>query len=152
MPLTVTESADLTRLNSFGVAARAQRLITLDHEPDAAEAVAHLHRAELALVLGAGSNLLFTSDFQGTVLKVSLLGRTVLGPAEASAGDEGPHVLVEAAAGETWHDFVMWTLSEGLYGLENLALIPGSVGAAPVQNIGAYGVEVRESLHAVRAV
>lgn len=152
MPLTVTESADLTRLNSFGVAARAQRLITLDHEPDAAEAIAHLHRAERALVLGAGSNLLFTSDFQGTVLRVSLRGRTVLGPAEASAGDEGPRALVEAAAGETWHDFVMWTLSKGLYGLENLALIPGSVGAAPVQNIGAYGVEVRESLHAVRAV
>jgi UDP-N-acetylmuramate dehydrogenase len=152
MPLTIVDSADLSALNSFGVAARAQQLITLDHERDIGDALTHFQRAERRLLLGAGSNLLFTSDFHGTVLKVSLNGRAIVGPADPCAGDAGPGVLVEAAAGEGWHDFVMWTLSQGLYGLENLALIPGSVGAAPVQNIGAYGVEMCEFLHTVRAV
>ena len=148
MPLAITDSADLSALNSFGIAARARQLITLTDEADAPEAVEQLRSAPQSLLLGAGSNLLFTGDVDGTVLKVSLAGRKVI--SEGTAAHD--NVIVEAAAGEPWHDFVLWTLSLGLSGLENLALIPGSVGAAPVQNIGAYGVELREHLHSVNAL
>ncbi|MBU6191458.1 MAG: FAD-binding protein, partial [Betaproteobacteria bacterium] len=146
MPLAITESADLSALNAFGIAARARQLITLTDEADAPEAIDQLRSAPRSLLLGAGSNLLFTGDVDGTVLKVSLTGRKVADAAIAGVGLDDATVLVEAAAGEPWHDFVLWTLAQGLSGLENLALIPGSVGAAPVQNIGAYGVELREHL------
>lgn len=152
MPLAITESADLSALNAFGIAARARQLITLTDEADAPEAIDQLRSAPRSLLLGAGSNLLFTGDVDGTVLKVSLTGRKVADAAIAGVGLDDATVLVEAAAGEPWHDFVLWTLAQGLSGLENLALIPGSVGAAPVQNIGAYGVELREHLHSVRAL
>ncbi|MEY4212467.1 MAG: UDP-N-acetylenolpyruvoylglucosamine reductase, partial [Pseudomonadota bacterium] len=151
MPLAITESADLSALNSFGVGARARRLITLTDEADAPEAIDQLQSAPASLLLGAGSNLLFTRDVDGTVLKVSLAGRRVLDAVDGGRLGNA-QVLVEAAAGEPWHDFVLWTLAQGLSGLENLALIPGSVGAAPVQNIGAYGVELSEHLHSVRAL
>jgi UDP-N-acetylmuramate dehydrogenase len=92
------------------------------------------------LVLGGGSNLLLTRDFPGLVLHIALQGREVL------AGD-ATHHHVRAAAGENWHEFVQWTLAQGLGGLENLSLIPGTVGAAPIQNIGAYGAETRDFFH-----
>lgn len=152
MPLETTDSADLSALNSFGIRVRARQLITLGLEADALEAIERLKAADRGLLLGGGSNILFTSDFDGTVLKVALAGRRLLDASVAEAPLPAPLVLVEAAAGEPWHDFVLWTLSRGLCGLENLALIPGSVGAAPVQNIGAYGVELREFLHSVRAI
>ncbi len=101
-----------------------------------------LHFAEKnqlpVLVLGQGSNVVFSGDFPGLVVKVSLKGRSL-------ERREGGAVAV-AAAGESWHPFVEYTLNEGLYGLENLALIPGTVGAAPIQNIGAYGVELSDVL------
>lgn len=152
MPLHITDNADLSAFNAFGVAARAHRLIELAHDADADQALALAHAAGRTLLLGAGSNVLFASDFDGTVIRITTRGRTIL---ESGSGVEGgqPHaVWVEAAAGEPWHEFVLWTLSQRLYGLENLALIPGSVGAAPVQNIGAYGVELREHLHSVEAI
>jgi UDP-N-acetylmuramate dehydrogenase len=89
------------------------------------------------LVLGGGSNLLLTGDFPGLVLHIALAGRELL------AGD-AEHHHVRAAAGENWHDFVQWTLAQGAGGLENLSLIPGTVGAAPIQNVGAYGAETRD--------
>src|SRR5690606_4055963 len=91
-----------------------------------------------------GSNLLFAGDPPGVVLALDGQDIRIL-------EDEGETALVRAEAGVEWHAFVLWTLGHGLAGLENLALIPGTVGAAPIQNIGAYGVEVRESIHAVEA-
>lgn len=88
------------------------------------------------LWLGGGSNLLFTRDYPGLVVKLALRGIHLL-------EENGDEVIVEAAAGENWHAFVQHTLEQGCYGLENLSLIPGTVGASPIQNIGAYGVEVR---------
>jgi UDP-N-acetylmuramate dehydrogenase len=96
------------------------------------------------LVLGGGSNLLFATDPPGAA--VSLTAQRI-----AIVDDAGDSVIVRADAGVGWHDFVLWTLGHGLCGLENLALIPGTVGAAPIQNIGAYGVEVRDCIHAVDA-
>jgi UDP-N-acetylmuramate dehydrogenase len=96
------------------------------------------------LVLGGGSNLLFAGDPEGVVLALTGRGHRIV-------ADDASHAIVRADAGGEWHDLVLWTLGQGLSGLENLALIPGTVGAAPIQNIGAYGVEVRERIHAVEA-
>ena len=141
----LARDADLTTRNTFGVPARARLLV----EVDDADALPRLFAdgsvdpADPALlVLGGGSNLLFAGDAPGPVL--ALTAQNV------ETGDGGEDtVLVRASAGVPWHGFVMHTLSLGLCGLENLALIPGTVGAAPIQNIGAYGVEVRERVHAV---
>ena len=139
-------NVSLQALNSFGIAARAARLARVRHEADVRAVLAD---AELAVqdkfVLGGGSNIVLTGDVKGLVLKVEVRGRRVVQQTER-------HTIVEAGAGENWHDFVTWTLDEGLPGLENLALIPGTVGASPVQNIGAYGVELQDRFHALDAI
>lgn len=96
------------------------------------------------LVLGGGTNMLLTRDFPGLVVHVCSRGIEITGQDEQAT-------YVRAAAGENWHALVQWTLAKGLGGLENLSLIPGSAGAAPVQNIGAYGMELKDCLHAVTA-
>ncbi|MGD9944247.1 MAG: UDP-N-acetylmuramate dehydrogenase [Burkholderiaceae bacterium] len=143
--MPILERMPLKALNTFGIAACAQRFVPLDSMAGLDEALDALREAPPAFVLGGGSNVLFTGDPAGTVLRVGLRGLRVL----ESTGDE---VLVEAAAGEAWDPFVQWTLAQGLSGLENLALIPGSVGASPIQNIGAYGVEIAERFDSLQAV
>jgi UDP-N-acetylmuramate dehydrogenase len=96
------------------------------------------------MVLGGGSNLLFAGDPPGTVIALETRGISIV-------EEDGDLAVVRVDAGATWHEFVLWSLEQGLCGLENLALIPGTVGAAPIQNIGAYGVEVRERIRAVEA-
>jgi len=145
-----TEHARLDARNTFGVAARAPLLVEVG---DAAALPAVLadpllrdgmrSDAEL-LVLGGGTNLLFECDAPGPVLSLDTRGMRVL-------ADHGDFAIVRADAGASWDAFVRWTLAQGLSGLENLALIPGTVGAAPIQNIGAYGTEVRERIHMVEA-
>ena len=95
-------------------------------------------------ILGGGSNLVLTGDFDGLVLHMAIPGRRLL-------TDDADAWYIEAGAGENWHDFVQWTLAQGWPGLENLSLIPGTVGAAPIQNIGAYGLEVAERFHSLSA-
>ena len=96
------------------------------------------------LVLGGGSNLLLTGDFNGLVLHMR-------GQGIAIVGEDAEATLVRAAAGENWHGLVQWTLAHGLGGMENLSLIPGSVGASPIQNIGAYGSELKDCFHSLTA-
>ncbi|MDX5409901.1 MAG: UDP-N-acetylmuramate dehydrogenase [Thauera sp.] len=137
--------ADLSTLNTFGLRARAARLLRLRSAEALAAALATAPQQGPRLVLGGGSNLVLTGDFPGTVLKVEIGGRRLL-RAEPTAW------IVEAGAGENWHDFVRWTLAQGWPGLENLSLIPGTVGAAPIQNIGAYGLELAERFDSLDAV
>ena len=145
-PMLGYNHASLQPHNAFGVAARARVLVPVD----SVEAVQHaLQRADWAangwFVLGGGSNLVLTGDVPATVLKVEIGGLRVV--------DDTPrHVVVEAGAGVAWHELVQWTLAQGLGGLENLALIPGTVGAAPVQNIGAYGVELQDRFDSLDAI
>ena len=138
MTFTIQRDVSLKPFNTFGIAVRARCFARIEAIEDLR---ALRERPEWSegprLILGGGSNLLFTQDFDGLVAHVALTGREDL-------GDEGDHHLVAAAAGENWDAFVRHALREGWPGLENLALIPGSVGAAPVQNIGAYGVELVE--------
>ncbi len=137
------ENADLGARNTFGVAVRAPLLAEIE---DAAALPVLLAQPALRglpqLVLGSGSNLLFADDPQGLVL--ALRGQRI-----AIVNDAGGQAVVRADAGLDWHACVQWTLAQGLCGLENLALIPGTVGAAPIQNIGAYGVEVGDCILAV---
>ena len=137
--------ADLGRRNTFGVLARAPWLLEVDDNAVLAQALDLPQLRDLPLlVLGGGSNLLVAGDAPGAVL--------VLHAAAISRLDaDGPRVRVRAQAGANWHQLVLWSLDQGLCGLETLALIPGSVGAAPIQNIGAYGVEVGDSVLAVEA-
>jgi len=141
---TLIESASLAPLNTLRVAATARCLAELRD----AEAIPHLLEHDAArhgvLVLGEGSNVLFTADFPGLVLRPAFEAVSVL-------EDSGATALVRAEAGMNWDSLVDWTLARGLSGLENLALIPGLVGAAPIQNIGAYGVEVAECVATVEA-
>jgi UDP-N-acetylmuramate dehydrogenase len=152
--MLIEHDASLRRFNSFGIEARARRVVHLDalHElQDALDALAA--EPQQSLVLGGGSNVLFACErFEGTILKVGLRGRRVVGAAESGGAPSDQEVIVEADAGEPWHPFVQWTLAQGLYGLENLSLIPGTVGAAPMQNIGAYGVELRDRFDSLEAV
>ena len=140
----LTRDAPLEHRNSFRVPASAARYTELRSAGALPEL---LQRRELEglpiLVLGAGSNLLFTRDYPGLVLHMANSGVQLL--------QDGSTARVRVAAGENWHGFVRWSLQHGLMGLENLALIPGTVGAAPIQNIGAYGAEVSEFIVGVEA-
>ncbi|MEA5098704.1 MAG: UDP-N-acetylmuramate dehydrogenase [Burkholderiaceae bacterium] len=144
-PLVIERNVSLRNLNTFGIDAKASALL---HVTNAVQLAAVRNDPELSamprLVLGGGSNILLTGDFAGLVLQMETRGIAV-------TGDDEDATYVRAAAGENWHQFVLWTLNQGLAGLENLALIPGCVGAAPVQNIGAYGAEVKDTLHSLTA-
>jgi len=139
-------NAPLRARNTFGVAASAPWLVEVDDAAalDDVFALPQVAGAE-ALVIGGGSNLLFAGDPPGAV--VALATRSI-----AVTEDDGAHAVVRADAGVPWHPLVMWTLEQGLCGLENLALIPGTAGASPIQNIGAYGTEVGEFIHVVEAL
>ena len=142
----VVLDADLSALNTFGLHAHAARLLRVRSVAALQAAIAAPGWGDTArLVLGGGSNLVLGGDFAGTVLRVEIPGRRLL-RAEADAW------IVEGGGGESWHDFVRWTLAQGWPGLENLSLIPGTVGAAPIQNIGAYGVELVERFESLDAV
>ena len=138
MSLQVQPQVSLKAFNTFGVDVRAQLFAEAHSDADVREALAYAacHDVPL-LVIGGGSNLLLTADIPALVLRMATRGIRVL-------SDDGSRVVVEAEAGEPWHPFVQHTLAQGLAGLENLSLIPGTVGAAPMQNIGAYGVEIKD--------
>ena len=141
----LVENASLGRRNTFGVPARANMLVDVHKAAALAELFDYpLLKSQPLLVLGTGSNVLLTRDWPGIVVSIVERGISVL-------DDDGAHARVRVAAGENWNDFVHWSLGRGFAGLENLVLIPGTVGAAPIQNIGAYGVEVGEFVTAVDA-
>ena len=145
----IVENARLDARNTFGVPARAPMLVEVTDAAALPELFGYaMLRDGPVLVLGGGSNLLFAGDPPGTVLA---LGGQQIGIVEGDGSVDGGIAIVRADAGVEWHALVLWTLGRGLAGLENLALIPGTVGAAPIQNIGAYGVEVREHIHVVEA-
>ncbi len=144
--MIVERNVALQAFNTFGIVAKAQVLIRLRSVADVLQVVGDPELEALPkFVLGGGSNIVLTGDVRSLVLKVEIMGRSVL-------QDHPGHALVEAGAGENWHDLVRWTLDQGLPGLENLAMIPGTVGASPVQNIGAYGLELQDRFDSLDAV
>ncbi len=140
---TEVRDASLRMRNTFGVEATAPLLVEVA-DAAALPGVLARHAGDAPMLLGGGSNLLFAGNPPGAVIALATRGIAMT--------EDGEVAIVRADAGATWHEFVLWTLRHGLCGLENLALIPGTVGAAPIQNIGAYGVEVRERIRAVEAL
>ncbi len=144
--MEITKNVSLKDLNTFGVSANTKYLSEISNLQDIEALYEWKSTNNLpALLLGGGSNLLFKNNFEGLVAKVCLMGKDI-----AEEDDEA--VYVSAAGGENWHNFVRWTIDQGFTGLENLSLIPGCVGAAPIQNIGAYGVELSNTFHSLQAV
>ena len=137
-PLDVLEHVELAQYTTFGIEAKARWFAEVTSVDGLRAALdwSRSHGVEV-FVLGGGSNMLLHGDVEALVLRIQILGVDV-------RSDDGRHVEVAVGAGEVWHDFVMHTLDQGWGGLENLSLIPGSVGASPMQNIGAYGVEIRD--------
>ncbi|MDP1604451.1 MAG: UDP-N-acetylmuramate dehydrogenase, partial [Legionella sp.] len=144
--MIVEQNVPLQAHNSFGIVAKARALVRVQGEDDVRQLLADPELGPRPkFVLGGGSNIVLTGDVKPMVLKVEVMGKRVL--------EDGPKaVIVEAGAGENWHALVTWTLEQGLPGLENLALIPGTVGGSPVQNIGAYGLELQDRFESLDAI
>lgn len=144
--ISIQEHIDLLPYNTFKIAARARYFVAVKN-------IAELHalmdspvyKREKHLILGGGSNILLTGDFDGLVIKIDLKGIKTVWEDEST-------IELKAGAGEPWHAFVMFCVTNNYGGVENLSLIPGTVGAAPMQNIGAYGVEVKDCIKTVEAV
>ena len=144
--MLVEKNVPLQPCNSFGIMAKAQSLIRIAGEADIDGVLRDpALRAARKFILGGGSNIVLTGDVKALVLKVEIMGRRL-------AGETAKAWIVEAGAGENWHELVSWTLQNGFPGLENLALIPGTAGGSPVQNIGAYGVELQDRFDSLDAI
>ena len=138
--MEIQHNHDLSELNTFRIKAKAKLFVEIKNEEELKELfILPEFKQNKKMFLGGGSNVLFTKDFDGIVVLNKLKG------IEIEEGDLGT-VVARAMGGELWHDFVMFTVNHGYWGIENLSLIPGTVGAAPIQNIGAYGVELKDTL------
>ncbi|SDS61631.1 UDP-N-acetylmuramate dehydrogenase [Gramella sp. MAR_2010_147] len=135
--MRVLRNFSLKDHNSFGIDVRADKFISIENLDNLKSILRKSYASEL-FILGGGSNMLLTGDIHKMVLHIAIKGKKVV-------SETDNHVILEAAAGENWHEFVLWTLKQNYGGLENLSLIPGNVGTAPIQNIGAYGVELKDS-------
>ena len=135
--MKIQEQISLKPYNTFGIDVKAQYFTKVETLSELREALLH-SQFKNKFILGGGSNMLLTKDIEALVILLALKGKQIVKETET-------HIYIKANAGENWHDFVQWTLVENYGGLENLSLIPGNVGAAPIQNIGAYGVELKDT-------
>lgn len=135
--MTIQNNFSLKKYNTFGIEAKAKQFVAV-HNTDELRTILQEHSSEPKFILGGGSNMLLTQDIEALVIHVDLKGKKVL-------KEDDDFVWVESQAGENWHEFVLWTISQNFGGLENMSLIPGNVGTTPVQNIGAYGTEIKDT-------
>ncbi|MEC5142564.1 UDP-N-acetylmuramate dehydrogenase [Chitinophaga sp. 212800010-3] len=144
--MQVSENVLLKSYNTFGIEAVARYFAPFSDADELLALTAEQQASGLPhMILGGGSNILFTKDFNGWVLKNEIKGISII-------GEDNDYVYVKAGAGENWHGFVQYCIGQQLAGLENLSLIPGNVGASPMQNIGAYGVEIKDVFHELTAL
>ena len=134
--MEIQHNISLKSYNTFGIDVKAKHFISVTSINELLEVV-KLETYSDIFILGGGSNMLLTQDINALVVHVNLKGIAII-------SDDDDHVIINAKAGENWHDFVCWCLEHDYGGLENLSLIPGNVGTAPIQNIGAYGVELKD--------
>jgi len=143
--LQISENINLRAFNTFGIEVYCDYFVEINTIQDFLDLIRkEIYKSNARLIIGGGSNLLFTKDFKGIVVKNNLKGITVVSENENE-------VLLRASAGEVWHEFVLYCIGKNYAGLENLSLIPGCVGASPMQNIGAYGVEIKEVFEELEA-
>lgn len=139
----IEKHKNLKTINTFGIEVYAKTYTSFDSVETLRE-ILNENQNEKLLILGGGSNILFTKDVDALVLKNNIKGFEIM-------QEDEDHVIVKSGAGEIWHEFVLKTIEQNWSGIENLSLIPGSVGASPMQNIGAYGVEIKDVFHSLEA-
>lgn len=142
--MTLHEHYSLKTLNTFGMDVKARFFCEANDVESLLQLLTEYKKTPI-LILGGGSNLLLTKDFDGLVIQINITGKEII-----KLNNEA--CLVRVGAGENWHDLVLWTLDHDCFGLENLSLIPGNAGTAPMQNIGAYGVEIKDVFHSLEAL
>lgn len=134
----------LKKHNSFGIEAKAKKFVSVQSVTEL-KTILIENKNQQKFILGGGSNMLLTQDIDALVIHIDLKGREII-------KENDDFVWVECQAGENWHEFVLWTIDQGFGGLENMSLIPGNVGTTPVQNIGAYGVEIKDCMESCEAI
>ena len=142
--MTIQNNFSLKKYNTFGIEAKAKQFVAV-HSIEDLNTILKEHQSEPKFILGGGSNMLLTQDIQALVIHIDLKGKKVL-------KEDDDFVWVESQAGENWHEFVLWTIDQNFGGLENMSLIPGNVGTTPVQNIGAYGTEIKDTFVSCEAM
>lgn len=135
--MQIQHNFSLKKHNTFGIEVKAKQFIAV-HSVDELKTILENHQNDKKFILGGGSNMLLTKDIDALVIHIDLKGKKIIKENEN-------HVWIESQAGENWHEFVLWTIDQNFGGLENMSLIPGNVGTTPVQNIGAYGAEIKDT-------
>ncbi|MGC1473751.1 MAG: UDP-N-acetylmuramate dehydrogenase [Psychroserpens sp.] len=140
----IQDNISLKPFNTFGIDVKAKQFVSAQSVDDL-KSIFSSEEFPQKFILGGGSNMLLTKDINALVIHLNLKGKTIISKTETK-------VIIESQAGENWHRFVLWTLDNNFGGLENLSLIPGNVGTSPIQNIGAYGVELKDTFHSCKAL
>jgi UDP-N-acetylmuramate dehydrogenase len=144
MEMEIQNNFSLKNYNTFGIEAKAKQFVAV-HSVAELKTVLEQNKSEKKFILGGGSNMLLTKDIEALVIHIDLKGKKIIAENE-------DFVWVESEAGENWHEFVLWTIDQNFGGLENMSLIPGNVGTTPVQNIGAYGTEIKDTFVSCEAL
>jgi UDP-N-acetylmuramate dehydrogenase len=142
--MEIQHNFSLKKYNTFGIEAKAKQFVAV-HSTDELNVILEENKAQKKFILGGGSNMLLTKDIDALVVHIDLKGKKIIKENEN-------FVWVESQAGENWHEFVLWTIDQNFGGLENMSLIPGNVGTTPVQNIGAYGTEIKDTFVSCEAM
>ncbi|NMH29372.1 UDP-N-acetylmuramate dehydrogenase [Flavobacterium silvaticum] len=142
--MNITKNFPLKEFNTFGIAAFAESFVSVSSENELRDVLSE-HKSAKKFILGGGSNMLLTQDIEALVIHINLKGKRII-------HEDENYVLIEAMAGENWHEFVLWTIDQDFGGIENMSLIPGNVGTTPIQNIGAYGAEIKDTFVSCEAM
>jgi len=142
--MKIQTNFSLKNYNTFGIEAKAKQFVAV-HNTTELQSILEKNRLEKKFILGGGSNMLLTQDIDALVIHIDLKGKRII-------REDDDFVWVESQAGENWHEFVLWTIDQNFGGLENMSLIPGNVGTTPVQNIGAYGTEIKDTFYSCEAM
>ena len=142
--MQIQDNFSLKKYNTFGIEAKAKQFVSV-HSTEELQSVLENHKTDKKLILGGGSNMLLTQDIAALVIHIDLKGKKII-------KEDNDSVWVESQAGEAWHELVLWTINQNFGGLENMSLIPGNVGTTPVQNIGAYGTEIKDTFISCEAM
>ncbi len=141
----ISSNFSLKHYNTFNIDVRSDKFISINSEDQLIDFLSQHKREENIFFLGGGSNVLFSKDYNGTIIHISIKGKKIIEELDDK-------IIIEVSSGENWHDFVKWSIDNNYGGIENLSLIPGNVGAAPIQNIGAYGVELKDVFDSCRVL
>ena len=142
--MEIESNFSLKKYNTFGIEAKASQFVAV-HSVQDLKTILQENQSQKKFILGGGSNMLLTKDIDALVIHIDLKGKKII-------KENNDFVWVESQAGESWHEFVLWTIDQNFGGLENMSLIPGNVGTTPVQNIGAYGTEIKDTFASCEAM